>query len=847
MNVSQGVKGSAERRRSLFIWGAFCGLAGVIFVAYVLAGLAAGRGELVMPLDDVYIHFQYARQFVAGQPYVYNPGQPPSSGATSFLYPYLLAIGYALGFQGLNLGFWGMFIGALSLLGATWLVYRLAQAYDAHEWIAVLTALAFALTGAVSWHFMSGMETGLAVLFTLWTLYAVVRQSFWGSIGAASLLALIRPEGGILAVLTVVFWLLRVGAQSIVRRRRCAWLVLFLPVLATGVQPLVNLLFTGSPIASGNSAKSLFGIVPPYPDVILARIIENFIRTWAEFATSTSPREGLYIAYPIGLLAFVGLVVLLNHRERRLVGALILMWLLAGTLAVATLDTAFWHFKRYQMPFMALFFPLAAWGCAAILQIRTASNVKLIAAYTVSVLTLALTLWTGAQFLHHFALNANYIYLQPLQMARWLEANTAPDSVVAVHDTGLMRYLSGRTTIDMVGLTTPGAAAYWRNGPGSVAEFLMQERPDYIASYGHGHGLGLGMLADTSLYGEPLAGFPVALDERYNVALAGEFQGIYRPDWENTASPVPALQPSILNSFIFEHVFNKHLDVANISDETFYNYRWRNTGEVFGFPTEIREFNYVDCGDELCRIIDGARLINGEESFDLRFPVDSGSRRDILLITRLHPTTAGTLDVYVNDEYVATRWIPALPGQWLEIATFISRDYFWNPMTITIVPHVPDGFYVPAYHVIYYEGYTFKAVRAPTGFVSSFQNGAIILSTAFINYQPGSSQVEVNLDWYTEGNAQGDYVVFVHLYNEAGELVAQADERPGNGTLPPGNWLPGIIHDTMEVDVSTIQPGRYQVAIGLYDPITFERLAPSTGGDADNRLFIGEVEIPPHG
>ena len=85
------------------------------------------------------------------------------------------------------------------------------------------------------------------------------------------------------------------------------------------------------------------------------------------------------------------------------------------------------------------------------------------------------------------------------------------------------------------------------------------------------------------------------------------------------------------------------------------------------------------------------------------------------------------------------------------------------------------------------------------------------------------------------------------LYNEAGELVAQTDERPGDGALPPGNWLPGIIHDTMEVDVNSVQPGRYQVAIGLYDPISFERLAPSTGGDAENRLFIGEVEIPADG
>src|SRR5574341_611450 len=157
---------SVSGRRSLFVWGLFCALAGAIFLTYALASQAVGRGEFVMPLDDVYIHFQYARQLVAGQPYIYNPGLPPSSGATSFLYPYVLAIGYVLGFQGLNLGLWAMAVGALALVGSMWLVYKLVRMY-APDWLAEALALVFAVSGPVSWHFMSGMETGLVVLFTL--------------------------------------------------------------------------------------------------------------------------------------------------------------------------------------------------------------------------------------------------------------------------------------------------------------------------------------------------------------------------------------------------------------------------------------------------------------------------------------------------------------------------------------------------------------------------------------------------------------------------------------------------------------------------------------------------------
>ncbi|MBZ0289053.1 MAG: hypothetical protein K8I30_15650, partial [Anaerolineae bacterium] len=155
---------SVYDRRSLYVWMLFCLLAGIIFLAYALTSLTLGRGEFVMPLDDVYIHFQYARQMALGQPYIYNPGLPPTSGATSFLYPYMLAIGYFLGFQGLSLGLWAMLLGMVALACSTWLVYQLLRVFDAPEWLAILVGMIFAVSGPISWHFMSGMETGWIVL-----------------------------------------------------------------------------------------------------------------------------------------------------------------------------------------------------------------------------------------------------------------------------------------------------------------------------------------------------------------------------------------------------------------------------------------------------------------------------------------------------------------------------------------------------------------------------------------------------------------------------------------------------------------------------------------------------------
>lgn len=83
----------------------------------------------------------------------------------------------------------------------------------------------------------------------------------------------------------------------------------------------------------------------------------------------------------------------------------------------------------------------------------------------------------------------------------------------------------------MVGLTTPGAASYWRNGVGSVAELLLREQPSFVASYGAGHGYGLVRLEGTLLLDQPLASFPVVVDQAANVALAAPVQHIAQPNY----------------------------------------------------------------------------------------------------------------------------------------------------------------------------------------------------------------------------------------------------------------------------------------------------------------------------
>jgi hypothetical protein len=260
-----------------------------------------------------------------------------------------------------------------------------------------------------------------------------------------------------------------------------------------------------------------------------------------------------------------------------------------------------------------------------------------------------------------------------------------------------------------------------------------------------------------------------------------------------------------------------------------------------GFATEVYENSYLLCPETMCVApLDGGRLINGEESFDIRL-IEQPAQGAILL-TRVHPRDAGTFDVYLNDVLLGTRWIPAIPGHWLDITTYLPPELLADPQQrrIRIVPHIATGYYMPYSHRVYNATEAQFLAGEP---LASYQSGEILLMETSLQVQ--DAQLKVNLAWQTPGSAQGDYIIFIHVYADIHQSpIAQTDMRPNGGTLPPGNWLPGVLHDTMTVDLTDVSPGHYQVAIGMYDAVTLQNLNPDSGGDELGRVFVGTIDIP---
>lgn len=79
----------------------------------------------------------------------------------------------------------------------------------------------------------------------------------------------------------------------------------------------------------------------------------------------------------------------------------------------------------------------------------------------------------------------------------------------------------------------------------------------------------------------------------------------------------------------------------------------------------------------------------------------------------------------------------------------------------------------------------------------------------------------------------GSYTVFVHLLDEAGNLIGQHDGLPVNGSRPTTGWLP----DEYLVDLHEVRlrdpsfAGRAYLVVGLYDPVSGTRLIAQNGRD----------------
>lgn len=514
------------------IAGWFIGLSLLYWIAVLL--VVGGPG---FPLDDAYIHLQFAKNLYFHGEMAFNPGVP-SSGSTAPLWPALIAGAYAL------LGNWYAAVYVLAgvcSLGTALIVYGIVRSWTGRRDLARFAGLLTVLTNPTVVQAYNGMEAAaysLIFLLALWC-YGTPGRRLW----ATALLAVgvwLRPEFLVFLPITVLErWisLYRGGA-----RRPAAYVREALPHV--GVWACVVLLYVSYHWhQDGHLVPTTFGAK------YIARGIARPL--WMESVPATLRRghvPHLLLAltvWPLMVLVLAGITLGVNCAPLGfgLKNAIWALWKDKSQTAsgwrlaimsligypylrgfVDSLGGAWFQQQRYYAhltPLLVLVVIGATPVTRAIVTRRWWSWKDV----SLSVQMRRTFAWAAAATVGWGVMSvvsvSNISFMQ-VPLGRWVHDNTQPDDLIATNDIGAIAFLGERRVLDTVGLVEPAVVEHVMAG-GDLLGYMKQRRPAYVIIFPDWY-------EDLSQRLDVLK--PVKeVDLDFNVVCGASRMVVYRPDW----------------------------------------------------------------------------------------------------------------------------------------------------------------------------------------------------------------------------------------------------------------------------------------------------------------------------
>jgi hypothetical protein len=519
-------------------WMISSALAAALAAAFWIPSMPIGRGWFPIPLDDVYIHFDYARSIALGHPFEWIPDQGYSSGETAPLYALILSIGWLFGLRGALLGYWAAFLAVIAIASLLRSLHRLHV-----PWLVALLPLSMPIA---DWTLFSGMEVAIFAAVLGRAVEALQRtrgrdreRAQWrlGLWGVA--LVLLRPESVVLIAAFAVF------AARGARYRSGLLAVLRASVpgaLATGAIAYLNYRNTGTAEAAGAALK-LLSSNPYMSEVDRARVyVENLVI----FGIKGVRGERLW---PIALVAMGSLVT-----RRRHLGAACIVSAFLWIALVTWNGNSPYHNFRYYVPALLMLGMAASFAIAA-LPSR--------AAIPVALLLCAIEAPKFPKQVTFFREASQNIRDQHVELGLRLKGRADRDTIVLVGDAGAIPYVADVHAIDALGL----GGYRWNpfvkaavSGEASVLEMIedlpRDDRPTHLALYPNWFA-GL-----STNFGREVDRVTIA----NNVITGGPSKVLYEADWHLLAPPPWTGRSS--DDPIVEEV-----DVADVTSERFAQYR----------------------------------------------------------------------------------------------------------------------------------------------------------------------------------------------------------------------------------------------------------------------------------
>ncbi len=519
---AEPVRSAARRDLARLLPPLVAALAGIAY----LASERYTIGHLGFPLDDSFIHLQFARNLAAGRGLSYNPGEIVT-GSTAPLWTALLAL---LCYLPGSVYLWAKLAGiALTAAGAD-ATRRLAQELDLAPPLPLLAGLLAALSGPLAWSAVSGMEVPLFVVLSLWGMILAVRERQGGrpplSLPILALAALARPEGLLLLALAALDRLLtfrRSGHECPERHERrstpegserherrspiegregtaggqLVWAAPRWRELATGLMTgllWAALVLAGPLLFYRLAGGSFLPTTYAAKGAEVRRYLPSVEYLYQIFAILFGPQPYTALAALGGgavLAARLG-----TPRDR---GLLPILWV-AGMPLAYSLQSPVGHgllagnFGRYYFPLLP---PVAVLGllgleplARALGRTLRAGPVRLPAGLLAALLLLWPTAGSLVEWAARYDLNVANVEDGDVRAARWLRPRLDPRAVLAVNDIGALKLLLPNRVIDLAGISSPEVLVEVRQDilrgvPVQAARLAAVERrrPDYVVVF----------------------------------------------------------------------------------------------------------------------------------------------------------------------------------------------------------------------------------------------------------------------------------------------------------------------------------------------------------------------------
>lgn len=467
---------------------------GLGFVVFALWVVLAGHWLGDWRMDDSYISYRYAWNFVHGDGLVYNPGAIVE-GYTNFLWTILASAGIAMGLHPPTLMLAATLVLSLCLLGLTYYL-SLKLSNNTQPWpILALVLLSFDICFDTYGVRGSGIEAVpfscfvLAAIAALWSIgdksFVVARVLAGLALAAASLT---RPEGLMVAglFLGIRVWQDRVAGKPTLKLLLAA----LVPYLAIVVPYQIwRITFYGYLFPNTFYAKT------GNPLAFISRGLNYSQLFWLEhWLLALFLLLGLVLGLRF-LLTFLG-----NRHTRPATNPLSLALILLVTIyACYIVFVGGDDFPGYRF-FVPLIAPLVLLAVVSVQKtVELLSSTYQVRMMTRAAITVAVIGYVAGSLRVQgpdqelgFHTYAHTVLTEKWAAAGlWLRDNTPPQTSIAALGAGSIAYYSQRTTIDILGLNDlhiahvqiPNMGAGRAGHEKSDPAYVLGRAPDYMLAY----------------------------------------------------------------------------------------------------------------------------------------------------------------------------------------------------------------------------------------------------------------------------------------------------------------------------------------------------------------------------